>query len=248
MISMNLKNKVVLVTGGSSGIGKATVLAFSNEGSKVVFTYRTKKSESEALVKRIEKIGGQALAVRVDMHSEEDVEKLFMKIKSTYDTLDILINSAGVNRPRDLFDLKVWKEIFQVNVFSVVLCTGLAVELMKNGGKIINISSIYADGKACWKGLPAYGASKAAISHFTQTMAKNFAPKILVNAIAPGYVQTPLWENSTEEDFVNSGKEQLIERMIQPEEIAEMAVAIAKNDAMTGEVVVVDGGISLKTI
>lgn len=245
---MNLKNKVVLITGGSSGIGKAVVMAFAKEGSRVVFTYRTKKSESEAIVEEIKKTGGHAVAINVDMHSEEDVQKLFIQIKNTYNSLDILINNAGINRPRDLFDLKVWKEVFQVNVFSVVLCTGLAVELMKNGGKIINVSSIYAEGKACWKGLPAYGASKAAISHFTQTMAKNFAPKILVNAIAPGYVQTPLWQDTTEDDFINSGKEQLIERMIQPEEIAEMAVAIAKNDAMTGEVVVVDGGISLKTI
>ena len=119
---------------------------------------------------------------------------------------------------------------------------------MKTGGKILNISSVYADGKACWKGLSAYGAAKAAVSHFTQTLAKNLAPKILVNAIAPGYVKTPLWKDTTEEGFKESGKEQLIERMIEPSEIAHMAVAIVENDAMTGEVVIIDGGISLKTI
>jgi len=112
----------------------------------------------------------------------------------------------------------------------------------------LNISSIYAEGKACWKGLPAYGASKAAVSHFTQSMAKNLAPKILINAIAPGYVKTSLWKDTSEVQFEESGKEQLIERMIMPEEIAQMAIAIIKNDAMTGEVVVVDGGLSLKTV
>lgn len=176
------------------------------------------------------------------------MKKLFDFVKEKFGKLNILVNNAGINRPRDLFDTKVWKEIFQVNLFSIVFCTGKAVELMKNGGRVLNISSIYAEGKACWKGLPAYGASKAAVSHFTQVMAKNLAPKILINAISPGYVKTPLWKETGEEDFEKSGKEQLIERMIMPEEIAEIAVAILKNDAMTGEVVVVDGGISLKTI
>jgi NAD(P)-dependent dehydrogenase (short-subunit alcohol dehydrogenase family) len=182
------------------------------------------------------------------MHNEDDIQKLFDLVKEKFGELDILVNNAGINRPRDLFDQKVWKEVFQVNLFAPVLCSQRAVELMKNGGKILNITSIYGEGKACWKGLPAYGASKAALNHFTQTMAKNFAPKILVNALAPGYVKTPLWVDTSEEDFEAAGKEQLIERMILPDEIAEMAVAIIKNDAMTGEVVVVDGGISLKTV
>lgn len=245
---MKLKDKVALITGGSSGIGKAMVMAFAKEGCHVVFTYNSKKKESEDIVKEIEKLGVKALAVKVDMHSQEDMQKLFDQVKEKFKTLDVLVNSAGINRPRDLFDLKVWREVFEVNLFAVVSCTEKAVELMKNGGKILNISSIYAEGKACWKRLPAYGASKAAISHFTQTLAKNLAPKILVNAIAPGYVKTPLWIDTSEEDFEASGKEQLIERMIMPEEIAQMAVAIIKNDAMAGEVVVVDGGISLKTI
>ncbi len=245
---MNLKNKNVLITGGSSGIGKAMVYAFAQEGSNIVFTYNSKKAESEEIVKETKQLGVNALAVKVDMYLEEDLKKLFEHIKKEFKTLDILVNNAGINRPRDLFDTKVWREIFQVNLFSAVFCSEKSVELMKNGGKILNISSIYAEGKACWKGLPAYGASKAALSHFTQTLAKNLAPKILVNAIAPGYVQTPLWVDTSEQEFKESGEEQLIQRMIQPEEIAEMAVAIAKNDAMTGEIVVVDGGISLKTV
>jgi 3-oxoacyl-[acyl-carrier protein] reductase len=245
---MDLKNKTALVTGGSSGIGKAIVYALAKEGCNVVFTYNSKKKESEDIVNDIKKLGIKIQAINVDMHSEEDIDNLFKEIGQEYESLDILVNNAGVNRPRDLFDTKVWKEIFQVNLFSVVYCTGKAIELMKDGGKILNISSIYAEGKACWQGLPAYGASKSAVSHFTQTLAKNLAPKILVNAIAPGYVKTALWTDTSEEQFEESGKEQLIERMIEPEEIAQMAVAVIKNDAMTGEVVVVDGGISLKSI
>ena len=245
---MKLTKKVVLITGGSSGIGKAMAIAFAREGCNIIFTYHAKQKESQALVVEIEKLGVTALAAKVDLHSEDDMAALFKRVREEFQTLDILINNAGINRPRDLFATADWKEIFQVNLFAAVFCTGKAIELMEHGGKIINISSIYADGKACWKGLPAYGASKAAISHFTQTLAKNLAPKILVNAIAPGFVKTPLWQDTSEAEFTKSGNEQLIERMILPEEIADMAVAIAKNDAMTGEVVVVDGGISLKTV
>lgn len=245
---MNLKNKVALVTGGSSGIGKAIVAAFAKEGCNVIFTYNSKRKESEDIVREINQLGVRALSINVDMHSEVNINKLFEDVKEKFKTLDILVNNVGIDGPKGLFDTKVWKEIFQVNLFSTVFCTGKAVKLMKNGGKILNISSIYAEGKICWKEFPAYGASKAAISHFTQTMAKNLAPKILINAIAPGYVKTSSWKDASEEEIAKSGKEQLIERLILPEEIAEMVIAIVKNDAMTGEVVVVDGGLSLKTV
>lgn len=245
---MNLKDKVALVTGGSSGIGQAIVMALAKEGCNVAFTYNTKQKESEKIVDEIKKLGVRGLATRVDMHSEDEIHALFDAFKKEFKTFNILVNSAGINRPRDLFDTSVWKEVFQINLFSAVACTEAAIELMNGKGKILNISSIYAEGKACWKGLPAYGASKAAMSHFTQTLAKNLAPGIMVNAIAPGYVKTPLWIDTSEAEFEESGNEQLIKRMIEPEEIAEMAIAVIRNDAMTGEIVAVDGGISLKTI
>jgi 3-oxoacyl-[acyl-carrier protein] reductase len=247
-LTVEVAGRVALVTGGSSGIGRAIVIALAKAGCHVVFTYNSKKQESDEIVKKVRSLGVKGMAVKVDMHSEDEVGRLFDSLSKEFETLDILVNNAGINRPRDLFDTAVWKEIFQVNLFSAVACTEKAIGLMKGGGKILNISSIYAEGKACWKGLPAYGASKAAMSHFTQTLAKNLAPKILVNALAPGYVRTPLWIDTSEEEFVASGNEQLIERMIEPEEIAAMAVAIIKNDGMTGEIVVIDGGISLKTI
>lgn len=214
---MKLTNKVALVTGGSSGIGRATVLALGNEGCNVVFTYNSKKDEAEKVAAELRSKGVKTLPVKVDLHDEADVDALFEALTKEFATLDILVNNAGINRPRDLFGTSAWKEVFQVDLFSLVACTGKAVELMKDGGKVLNISSIYAEGKACPPGLAPYGAAKAAVSHFTQTLAKALAPKILVNAIAPGYVQTPLWKNTSPEEFEESGKEQLIERMIQPE-------------------------------
>ncbi len=242
---MELNGKTALVTGASTGIGRAIALALAKEGCTVVFTYNSNKDGADETLAEIAEIGA---AFKVDMRREEEIKELFSFIKSKFGKLDILVNNAGINRPRDLYDAKIWQEVFQVNLFALVLCIGEAVKLMANAGKVLNISSIYGEGKACPRGLPAYGASKAAVNHLTQTMAKNLAPNILINAIAPGYVKTPLWRDASEEDFAEAGKEQLIERMIMPEEIAEMAVAVIKNDAMTGEVVSIDGGLSLKTI
>lgn len=242
---MNLKGKVALVTGGSSGIGQAISIALAEQGAIVIFTYNSSKKGADQTSK---KIGKNADSFKVDMHSEDQIKKLFAYIKKKYKRLDILVNNAGINRPRGLFSTDDWKEIFQVDLFAVVQCTGEAVNLMKESGKVLNITSIYGEGKACYKGIAAYGAAKAALNHYTQMLAKNLAPNILVNAIAPGYVRTPLWGKIPESEFEESGKEQLIERMIMPEEIAQMAVSVIQNDAMTGEIVVVDGGISLKTV
>lgn len=242
---MNLNGKVALVTGGSSGIGQAIALALAQEKCTVIFTYNTNEKGADETLKQL---GDTAAKFKVDMRDEEEIRSLFSFIQSKFGTLDILVNNAGINRPRGLFDPNDWREVFEVDLFSVVLSTGLAIDMMRNGGKIVNITSIYGEAKACYKGIAPYGAAKAALNHYTQILAKNLAPNILVNAIAPGYVRTPLWGNKSDEEFQDAGKEQLIERMIKPEEIADMTVAVIKNDAMTGEVVVVDGGISLKTV
>jgi len=242
---MKLNNKIALVTGASSGIGKAISTSFAQKECKVIITYNTNSKGADETLKKLNK---DSIKVKVDLHSEKEIEQLFSKIKDQFGKLDIVVNNAGINRPRGLFDPEDWREIFQVDLFSVVSVTGKAVDLMKDGGRILNISSVYGDGKACYKGIAPYGAAKAALNHYTQVLAKNLAPEILVNAIAPGYVRTPLWGEKSEEEFKESGKEQLIERMIDPSEIAQMAIAIIENDAMTGEIIYVDGGISLKTI
>lgn len=242
---MAFTDKFALVTGASSGIGQAIAVGLAQEGCQVIGTYNSNEQGMEETIQR----GKEKITkFKVDFHHEAEIQSLFTFIKKEYGRLDILVNNAGINRPRGLFDPQDWREIFEVDLFSIVLTTGLAVEMMRNGGKIVNITSIYGEAKACYKGIAPYGAAKAALNHYTQILAKNLAPNILVNAIAPGYVRTPLWGNKTEEEFQDAGKEQLIGRMIKPEEIADIAVAIIKNDAMTGEIVVIDGGISLKTV
>lgn len=242
---MKLTSKVAVVTGASSGIGQAIAVALAEAGAFVIFTYNSNEVGAYETLKRMNK---QGQMIKVDFRHEDQVLNLFSDIKEQFKTIDVLVNNAGVNSPRGLFDPDDWREVFQVDLFSVVLTTGLAVKLMPKGGKILNITSVYADGKVCYKGIAPYGAAKAALSHYTQVLAKNLAPEILVNGLAPGYVRTPLWGTKTEAEFQASGMEQLIERMIEPEEIAQMALSVIKNDAMTGEIMAIDGGISLKTV
>lgn len=242
---MQLSNKKVLITGASSGIGQAIAIALANEGAHVAFTYNSNEKGADETLKLL---GENCHKFKVDMHNDDEIKDLFSNLKDIFESLDILVNNAGINKPRGLFDPNDWREIFQVDLFSAVLCSGLAVDMMKDKGKILNITSIYGFGKACYAGIAPYGAAKSALNHYTEVLAKNLAPRILVNAVAPGYVKTPLWGDRPESEFEESGKEQLIERMIEPSEIAHMAKAILQNDAMTGEIVIVDGGISLKTV
>lgn len=243
---MNLKDKVVIVTGASSGIGQAIAIAFADKGAKVVFTYNSNKKGADQTLK---KLSPDAVAVKMDMQSESDINNLFKTVKSKFGHLDVLINNAGGNKAKDLYGIKGWRDTLDTNLLAQVLCTQKGIEMMKtSGGKIINISSIYGEGKAASRNMPAYSAAKAALNNFTQTTAKLVAPKILVNAIAPGYVFTPSWGRISEKYFKDSANEQLIEKFVEASDIAQMTVAVAENDGMTGEIVVVDGGISLKTV
>ena len=234
---MLLKGKIALVTGGSSGIGQSIATALASAGCQVIITYNTHQTNNP-----------QFTEFKVDLHSETDIKNLFTSIQKQFGKLDILVNSAGVNNGDDPFNLDDWQDIFQVDLFAVVSCVGKAIKLMPGGGKVLNISSVWAEDKAAWAGRAAYCAAKAGVNNFTRTMAKQLAPKILVNAIAPGYTITPIWDKEPKEITDESPKELLIQRFIQPEEIASMALELIKNDAITGEVVVIDGGLSLKSI
>ena len=234
---MLLQDKVVLITGGGSGMGKALAESFLAAGSQVVVTYNTHQNKNANIH-----------GIKVDLTQQAEIDNLFKEIKTKYGHIDILINNAGINPRGELLDLDLWRQIFEVDIFALVSIMKNSIKLMAEKGKIINISSIYSDGKTAWKEMPAFSAAKAALNNLTQTMAKNLAPNILVNAIAPGYVQTPLWGNKTDEELAVTGKDQLIERMIQPEEVASMALELARNDAITGEIIIIDGGLSLKTV
>lgn len=136
---MDLKNKTAVVTGGNSGIGQAISIALASEGCKVIFTYNSNEKGADDT---LEKLGDNGEKFKVDFHNEEGINKLFDFVNKKFGKLDILVNNAGINRPRGLFNAEDWKKIFEIDLFSVVSVTGKAVELMKNGGKVLNVTSI----------------------------------------------------------------------------------------------------------
>lgn len=249
---MILKNKIVLVTGSSQGIGSAIALAFVAEGANVVFNYRNTKDQAEKVFAQAQALGGDHLLVQADVSQEDQVKTLFQKIQEKYGHVDILVNNAGDADSIDLVKapLEKWQYQMSNNFFSAVLCSQAFLKMSGSEKlrKIINISSVWGFPEMCHADYMAYGASKAALNSLTVNMAKKFAPDVLVNAIAPGFVLTPHWGEMSEQEQKAEGDQQLIERFITPEEIASGAVFLAHNDSLTGSVIRMDGGVGLKSI
>lgn len=247
---MELKNKVVIVTGSSSNIGQETAVKFAEEGANVVITYRSNKEGAEETKKRVEKNGVKSLVVECDVADQNSVDNLFAKTIEEFGTVDILVNNAGEAHGKDFLeqDRGFWIEEFDSNLFGTVLCSQKAVEIMQKNksGKILNTSSIRGFDTMGREGLLAYSAAKAGVNSFTKTLAKLVGPDIQVNAVAPGFVITHNYDQVSEDlkkEFIAGT---IINRWIQPVEIAEAFIFLAKSDAMTGEVMLVDGGFQLK--
>lgn len=247
---MQLKNKVVLITGSSRGIGKATALRFAKDGAKIVVNYKTNKKGAEEVLKKIKKLGTDAVAIQADVSDPKEVKKLFQLALKKYNTVDLLINNAGLAKKKDF--LKITRndliEEFDKNFFSIVYCSQEAVKIMlKNGtGKIINMSSICGLPNTGCSTILTYSTAKAASISFTKTLAQALAPEITVNAVAPGFTLTRYWNGTTKNEEIELLNSTLLKRWVKPEEIAEAFLYLAKNDAVTGQVLIVDGGYTLK--
>lgn len=245
---MKLKDRIVLVTGASKGIGKATAIAFAKEGCSVIVNYKSDENAAKAVTEECNKYSKNSICLKADVSKEKEVLEMFEEINKKFSCLDVLVNNAGTFDENDNpTNVEAFENIYRNNFLSCVIVTKSALELMK-GGKIINLSSIHG---RLGHGRPtaiAYSAFKAALENYTKNLAKDVAPAILVNAVAPGRVATPMWGNPDAEEQDELGKVHLIKRMIQPEEISEAIVFLAKNDAMCGEVLTIDGGMSLVTL
>jgi len=244
----NLKNKVVLITGGSSGIGQATAIRFGEEGAKIVFTFNSNHSGATETEKTLQKLGVEYLSVKSNLTQESQLDHLFLEIKNKFNNIDVLINNAGIFDESDgPTNIEAFENIYRNNFLSHVSVTKRALELMKQG-KIINISSVHGKlGHGSSRAI-AYSAFKAALESYTKNLAKQLAPDILVNAVAPGRVVTPQWGNLDVKEQKELGKVHLIQRMIQPIEVANSIIFLAKNNAICGEILTVDGGMTLVTL
>ena len=245
---MKLKDKVAIVTGGGSGIGRAIAKEFAGEGAKIVIA-DFNRGKAESVVEEITRSGGTALAVKTDVGFAGDVESMVRETLEKFGGINILVNNAGIILQSEVVNTKEedWDRIIRNNLKSCFLCSReVARQMIKQdkGGKIINISSIHATLSEPSAG--AYTAAKGGMEAFSRTLATELAPyKINVNCIEPGATYTEL----TIPMYTESVKKSLFERIplkeiAQPEWIARGAVFLASEDSryMTGQVMVMDGG------
>ncbi len=238
--------KIVLVTGGSRGIGKATSVALSRQGYFVCINYKSDTASAEVLRNQIKKEGGQACIVKADISVEEDVIKLFQYLDSLEGELTGLVNNAGkLAEQASLIDMTAAriKDIFETNILSVFLCSREAVKRMNvNGGAIVNISSGAAKSGSPNEYLD-YAASKGAIDTFTLGLAREVAHlNIRVNGIRPGFIET---EMHTIPNRLETIKSKIpMNRIGKPEEIAKtVAWLISENSSYTsGAIIDIAGG------
>ncbi len=228
---MKLQDKTVLITGGTKGIGKACTLAFAEQGANVVVTYAHDEKAAKETEAELKKYEVKTLIFKASIANDSEIDALFGEIKKTFGNVDVLINNAlefisggGPDR------LDITEKYFHDSFMGSLKVTNKARQLMQQG-KIIFISSIHGKLGHGNPGVISYSAVKAATESYMKNLAKALAPDILVNAIAPGRTLTPQWGEMTEDHKKELAAGQLIDRWIEPAEIADGAVFLAKNDA-----------------
>ena len=244
-----LDGKVAIVTGSTSGMGRATAVLFAREGAKVVVTGRNEE-RAKAVVDQIKSEGNEAIYALVDTSKVEDVKKLVDVTLDTYGTVDIIFNNAGALSMSSLQNVSIeeWDKIFNINLTSSLYLTQLAAPIMKVKGKgvIINTSSVA--GFAAHHGFAAYVTSKHAMNGLTKSMAWELGPEIRVNAIAPGAIHTAMVDSiggpAVLQNMIDGCP---MKRVGQPEDIANVALFLASDDSsfIDGQIIKVDGGFEI---
>jgi len=244
---LKLKGRVALITGAAQGIGKSVALLLAQNGADIVVSdINLEKAEETA--KEIESIGSKAIAIKVDVANLKDVERMVESILEKFGKIDILVNNAGITRDKLILRMteEDWDAVLNVNLKGTFNCTKTVVRHMakQRSGKIVSIASVVGEmGNA---GQVNYSASKAGVIGLTKTIAREFAQRrINVNAIAPGYIETPMTEVLPEK--VKEELKRLIpmERLGKPEDVAEAVLFLVSEESnyITGHVLNVNGGI-----
>jgi glucose 1-dehydrogenase len=258
-LPQSLAGQAALVTGASSGIGRAVALAMARAGAKVVVNYVSNPEAAQAVVAQIEHAGGTALALRADVSQESEVDAMFAQAVAAFGTLHVVVCNAGLQRDAPLTEmtLEQWNTVIGVNLTGQFLCARAAArEFLRRGavevsaavGKIICMSSVHQ--QIPWAGHVNYATSKGGILQMMQSMAQELAPhRIRVNGIAPGAIRTPIntaaW--STPAAYESLMKLVPYGRIGEPSDVAQAAVWLASDasDYVTGTTLFVDGGMSL---
>lgn len=246
---MNLRNKVALVTGGGTGIGRAACLALAERGAAVIVNYSRSAADAETTVQSIKDKGGQAVAIQADISQDREVRHMVDQAARQFGAVDLLVNNAGITRHIPMDDLEaateeVWDALYGVNVKGMFFCARAVAPFMKSNkqGAIVNVGSI-AGITGLGSSLP-YAVSKAAVHGLTKSLARALAPYIRVSCVVPGAVATRWWEGK-EEQMKRLAPQLLLQRISTPEDIARMICAALEQEAMTGQIITVDSGQTL---
>ncbi len=246
---MNLQGKVALITGGSRGIGKAIALKLAQLGADIIINYSSNEAKAKEVVNEIKDLGRDALAVKANVSLGEDAQNLVQKAVDKFKKIDILVNNAGVTRDNLLMRMseEEWDTVFEVNLKGTFNVTKSLIRNMikQKNCSIINIASVVGiTGNA---GQCNYSASKAGIIGFTKSLAKEVAKKnVRVNAVAPGFIETDMTDKLSDKVKEEYQKNIPMQRLGKPEDIANTVAFLASDmsDYITGQVLVVDGGMT----
>jgi glucose 1-dehydrogenase len=255
-----LAGQKALVTGGSSGIGRAVAVALGGAGADVVVNYRSGEEEAQETVDAIKEKGSNAVAIQADVSKEDQIQAMFARMFEAFGTIDILVANAGLQQdaPFEEMTLQQWNTVINVNLTGQFLCAREAVREFKRrgvreeiscaAGKIICMSSVHDT--IPWAGHVNYAASKGGVMLMMKSIAQETAPyRIRVNSISPGAIRTPInrpaWE--TPEAYAQLLKLIPYKRIGEPEDVARAAVWLASDEAdyITGTSLYVDGGMTL---
>jgi NAD(P)-dependent dehydrogenase (short-subunit alcohol dehydrogenase family) len=237
-------NSVALVTGSTAGIGEATARRLAADGMTVVIHSRSSRDAGLALAGEL---GGTYL--QADLEREDEAAGLVPQVLAEYGRLDVLVNNAGISWPvphaeLDGLTAADWRKLLDVNLIAPwLLCTAALPALRKTGGSIVNVTS-HAGVRPKGSSI-AYAASKAALNHVTKLLAAALGPEVRVNAVAPGLVDTAMtaqWTDAQELWRTASP----MRRAAQPSDVADLIAAILANAYLTGEVILLDGGLNLR--
>ena len=248
---MRLKGKTALITGGARGIGAATALLFSREGARVGIV-DLQEEGMKVLAEKAKSEGLEIATFAGDITKKDHVDRIVSQFVQKLGRIDILVNNAGVVISRPFFEKTVedWEKTLAVNLIGMFLCCQAAAKhmLAQKSGKVVNISSIRGIEHCGREGVMDYSASKTAVIGLTKTMAKELAPYINVNTVAPGHTKTEMTAPLPAEVKQNMIEGSYLKRMAEPEDIAKAILFMASEDAdfITGQMLLVDGGFSLK--
>jgi len=240
---MELEGTTALVTGGAHRVGRAILLALARAGADVVLHYHRAEAEAQATQAEVQALGRRVLRVRADLSRVEEIEAMFEEVRRTFPALQVLVNSAAIMEAQPVEEVTSadWDRTLDLNLRAPFFCAQQAARLMPQGGVIINIGDVA--GLRPWARYPVHSVSKAGVVMLTQVLARALAPRIRVNAVAPGPVAKP--PDLTAERWEAVTRRMPLKREGAPEDIAQAVLYLVQAEFVTGTILTVDGGAHL---